>query len=126
MRDYAKKSQRKKVRQESDGAWILVVLILCSVLFACYVTYHFTHETFFTMKDKITAHVKTVAHHAKVVEHKKPEKYAEKRDIKKTIPEKVAVKKEKTVAINPVTTQPKYDFYRILPAMRVTIPEPSK
>ncbi len=103
MRDYAKKSHHANKPSESDGTWILAVLIVCTILFVGYVTYHFSNEK----KLRATLHpaAKPVAHLQAHAHLTKPEK------------------EKKIAAINPADAQPKYDFYRILPATTVTIPK---
>lgn len=114
MKDYAKKSHRAQSFSNSNGKGLLIFLISCTVLFASYVAYHFTHQhtpLLTTVKKTV---VKSVITHQKrkPVSHQKPIISAQK---KKKI-------KEKTVALNPSDIQPKYDFYQLLPKLTVKIP----
>jgi hypothetical protein len=134
LRDYAKRNSRgTKQAPESDGTGILVFLVICTLLFAGYATYHFTHDS---AASKITTSApviitpteqpikKSFLH--KVMEHKTAlthkinahKEIAKKRNAK-------AIKKpvKKTAPINPADIQPKYDFYKMLPAMTVPIPK---
>ena len=120
MRDYAKRNSRSvKKQSQSDGTGILVFLVICTLLFAGYVTYHLTHENVLTKNTMTAPQMKKSVEHKvierKVIEHKiierrKPEKIVEK-PIKKSAP------------MNPADIQPKYDFYKMLPAMTVPIPK---
>ena len=127
MRDYAKKSRPAKRQPQSDGTWILAALTVCAVLFAGYVVYHFTHEKLSVVKEKITTPVKIPPH--KIIRptlHKKPEKQVKKVTKEVAVKKAKAVKKIKEVKVatlNPADIQPKYDFYKLLPAMTVSIPE---
>jgi cell division protein FtsN len=128
MRDYAKRTSRPIKQNNSDGKGILVFLILCTVLFVGYVIYHFAHQKSLPAKKKlpISTHtsaplkVKTKPISLKHEVIKKPVKIA-KKEIKHT---KEIVKKP--IALNPADIQPTYDFYKLLPAMTVTIPKKDK
>ena len=144
MRDYAKRRAPKKTQPPSDGAGIVLFLVLCSILFVAYVAYHFLHGKAPSVKKKITTTAAITKHDNKKrwIEHKiiKPiERDAREKRIEKEkeiiqaekFEKKIHTKKQikKAIALNPADIQPKYDFYKLLPAMKVTIPEedqPSK
>jgi len=132
LRDYAKRNSRPtKKKSESDGTGILVFLVICTLLFAGYATYHFTHESAAPKIENPTAEIHTPLHKRlikkitehkifqhkviehKVVEHKKPV----------TISKEIKKPAKTETPINPADIQPKYDFYKMLPAMTVAIPK---
>lgn len=123
MRDYARNSHPTKKKSESDGTGILVFLVICTLLFAGYATYHYTHENVIvknavsTVQSDVllpTKLIKKINNHKvaphKIIAHKKPKKIV-KKSAKKATP------------INPADIQPKYDFYKLLPTMTVLIPK---
>lgn len=116
MRDYAKKSRITKQKLESNGSWILVALFFCTVFFVAYISYHFSHEK------KVIAPTKPLVHkHAPMHAIKKPIK----KHLRKEQAPKKIIRPEKPTniaALNPADIQPKYDFYKLLPAIKVTVP----
>ncbi|MCX7125151.1 MAG: SPOR domain-containing protein [Gammaproteobacteria bacterium] len=130
MRDYAKKPYRPARRKNnSNGGWILISLILCALFFIFFITYHLVHQKLLADREKpaIIAPIAAPVEKAEKKEVKKialkiknkPQKIAKKTTSKKV----VAVKKEKDIALNPADEQPKYDFYKLLPETTVTIPK---
>lgn len=115
MRDYAKKTSRPvKKKNNVNSSWILTLLITGAVFFVGYASYHVIHKKLLVKKEALsirlasTTPIKTTASHPN-------------QTIKKTA--------AKTEVTDPISNEPKYDFYKILPAMTVTIPtqdEPNK
>jgi len=112
MRDYAKKSRPIKRQRQSDGAWILVVLIVCAIFYLGYMGYHFLHKELLQEEQKLATDRVIKPSVIKSALHKKPIKTVKK--VKKKI-------KTKNVALNPADIQPKYDFYQLLPETTVKI-----
>lgn len=123
MRDYAKQNSHSKQPSESDGTGILVFLVICTLLFAGYVTYHFTHNSALT-KNANPAFVKT-SPHDKAIKKRTEHEIASNKIIEPKNPKTNVTKKpvQKIASINPADSQPTYDFYKMLPEMTVPIPK---
>ena len=132
MKDYAKKSSQPKTQSESNGVGIMAIMVLSTVLFVGYSAYHFLH-LHGDIKKNISTSAHTLTHHikkhlvlhakAKPIEKKEmPSEKAKPKSVLKKTPEK----EKALTASNPVDIQPRYDFYRLLPAMKVNIPAASQ
>jgi len=126
VRDYAKKTSRPMKKNNTvNGTWLLTLLITGTILFVGYTGYHFVHQKLLAKKEDVSMDLTTTAKTASVFTSSLQTK-----QIKMTLPIKQATKKTeppkksamKTERSAPTSNEPKYDFYKILPAMTVTIP----
>src|SRR3990167_497392 len=92
------------------ASWLFIMLIMTAVFFAGYAGYHFVHQHLLAKKEAISLAIATPTITPSPINStpKKTEK------VKKTA--------TKTDILNPTSNEPKYDFYKLLPAMTVTIP----
>jgi cell division protein FtsN len=121
VRDYAKKTSRPtkntkkmKTKNNVNGAWPFMLLITGTIFFVGYASYHFVHEKLLANKAAVsialTATTTIPSPHTKQPQHTQK-------------PTKTAGKVIKTEISDPASNEPKYDFYKILPATTVTIPD---
>lgn len=131
MRDYAKKSHTPlKKKNNSNGAGLLIALILCAIFLIGFAMYHLVHKK---MLSEETAQPQKIALTVAPPIKQNPAKIPAKKllsRLKISKPQEVekapkVSKKIKLAAIQdipPIDNQPKYDFYKLLPQMTVVIP----
>lgn len=114
----------KNNNNNANGTWPFMLLIIGVIFFAGYTSYHFVHEKLLAHKEAVTIAL-TPTTTAPSPHAKQPQQ------IQKPTKTVAKVKKTpiKTEMPDPASNEPKYDFYKILPATTVTIPtqiEPGK
>ena len=128
MRDYAKRSSYSPPRKNNDsqGGWILILMGIATICFFSYVIYHFKQEKESPVAVVTEKPILASSTPQKIATEEKTIKIPQK-EIKKHPPKKtVAAKQEKNLALNATDNEPKYDFYQLLPEMKVNVPVPDE